>query len=100
MNSDGIVGIPFIEGVGSTALAVAAHIYYLLNGGSSRSLKYLGAPVGFGQTGVFVPIAAEQTATGYDVAWKASGADQYVVWNADADGNFVSYITGVVPGNS
>jgi hypothetical protein len=100
LNSDGIIGIPFIEGFGSTGLAVADHIYYLLNGGSGPSLKYFGAAVGFGQTGASVPIAAERTATGYDVAWKNPGADQYTVWNTDADGNFLNYIVGVASGSS
>jgi serralysin len=100
LNSDGIVGIPFIEGFGSTGLAVADHIYYLLSGGSGPSLKYFGATIGFGESGASVPISAERTATGYEVAWKATGADQYVVWNTDADGNFLNYLTGVVSGSS
>jgi serralysin len=100
LNSDGIVGIPFIEGFGSTGLAVADHIYYLLSGGSGPSLKYFGATVGFGESGAFAPISAERTATGYEVAWKATGADQYTVWNTDADGNFQNYVTGVVSGSS
>ncbi len=37
-----------------------------------------------------MPIGAEQTATGYDVAWKISGADQYTVWSTDSNGNFIS----------
>jgi hypothetical protein len=100
LNGDGIVGIPFIEGFGSTGLAVADHIYYLLSGGSGPSLKYFGAAVGFGQSGAFAPISAERTATGYDVAWKIPGADQYTVWNTDADGNYLTNITGVVSGSS
>ena len=45
------------------------------------------------------PIAAEKTATGYEVAWKAMGTDQYTVWNTDNNGNYISDI-GVVSGNS
>ena len=30
-----------------------------------------------GQFGAWAPIGAEQTATGYEVAWKVTGADQY-----------------------
>ena len=38
----------------------------------------------------WTPIGAEQTASGYEVAWQNSGADQYTVWNTDSSGNFVS----------
>ena len=44
-----------------------------------------------GQFGAWTPIAAEQMASGgYQVAWKFGAADQYVVWNIDSDGNFLS----------
>ena len=44
-------------------------------------------------------IGAEQTASGYVVAWKVIGADQFEVWNTDSSGNFVSS-SGVVSGTS
>ena len=47
----------------------------------------------------YAPIAAEQTATGYEIAWKAAGADQYTVWTTDSTGNFISTIAGI-SGNS
>ena len=47
-----------------------------------------------------MPIGAEQTATGYEVAWKLTGADQYTVWNTDSNGNLVSDTLGVVSGSS
>ena len=31
-----------------------------------------------GQFGGWTPIGAEQTASGYEVAWKVTGADQYI----------------------
>ena len=43
-----------------------------------------------GQFGGWTPIGAEQTASGYQVAWKVPGADQYSVWNTDSNGNFIS----------
>src|SRR6185295_6939287 len=52
-----------------------------------------------GIAGMGAPIAAEKTATGYEVAWKATGTDQYTIWNTDNNGNYVSSI-GVVSGNS
>ena len=48
----------------------------------------------------WAPIGAEQTATGYEVAWKVTGADQYTVWNTDSSGNYISNIVGVVSGTS
>ena len=47
-----------------------------------------------------MPIGAEQTASGYEVAWKVTGADQYQVWNTDNSGNFVSSAFDVVSGTS
>ena len=35
--------------------------------------------------------ALEQTASGYEVAWKIAGADQFSIWNTDSSGNYVSY---------
>ena len=45
-----------------------------------------------GQFGGWAPIGAEKTATGYEVAWKMAGADQYTVWNTDNNGNYISNI--------
>ena len=53
-----------------------------------------------GQFGAWAPIGAEQTASGYEVAWKDAGADQYTVWNTDNNGNYVSNMAGVVSGAS
>ena len=50
-----------------------------------------GAPVVAGQFGQsWTPIGAEQTASGYEVAWKMTGADQYTVWTTDNSGNYLS----------
>ena len=42
---------------------------------------------------------AEKTAGGYEVAWKLAGADQYTVWNTDANGNYTGHALGVVSGS-
>jgi hypothetical protein len=52
-----------------------------------------------GQFGSAAPIAVEQTANGYQVAWKVNGADLFNVWYTDGNGNFQSY-TPVVSGSS
>ena len=48
---------------------------YLLqpNGGTTVKLSYNGAPVTVGQFGGWTPVAAAQTATGYEVAFEAGG---------------------------
>jgi len=66
---------------------------------SGPSLKYAGADVVAGEFGAWAPIGAEQTTSGYEVAWKMTGADQYTVWNTDSSGNYISNI-GAVSGTS
>src|ERR1700728_1881072 len=71
-----------IEAFGSTSLLAEGNNYFLQpNGGSAVELSFGGAPVVAGQFGNWVPIGAEQTANGYEVAWKVTGADQFTVWN-------------------
>src|ERR1035441_8863711 len=53
-----------------------------------------------GQRGGGAPFAVERTASGYEVAWKLAGADQYTVWNTDSHGNYVSRPFGIVSGTS
>ena len=53
-----------------------------------------------GQSGSWSPIGAEQTATGYEVAWKNSAADQYTVWSTDSSGNFLSLVAANLSGSS
>ena len=80
-----------IESDGSTTLTEVANHFFLYDGsGRGPSLKYAGADFVAGQFGAWAPIGAEQTATGYEVAWKITGADQYTVWNTDSTGNYIS----------
>ena len=67
--------------------------------GTGPELKYAGSPVAAGQFGTWTPIGAEQTASGYEVAWKFPSSDQYTVWNTDSNGSFGSN-TGAVSGTS
>ena len=91
-----------IESLGSTSLTEVGNNFYLdsISSGSGPELKYAGAAVVAGQFGAWTPIGAEQTASGYEVAWKITGADQYTVWNTDSSGNYISNIVGVVSGTS
>jgi hypothetical protein len=96
--------VTVIEGYGSTSLVQVGNNYFLYpaGGSSGPELKYADGttPVVAGQTGNWTPIAAEQTANGYEVAWKLAGADQYTVWNTDANGTNVSSPIGIVSGSS
>ena len=101
LNGDGAIGVPgtVIESAGSTSLLALATKFFLdsVSTGSDPSLKYGGADVVAGQFGGWTPIGAEQTASGYQVAWKVPGTDQYIVWNTDSSGNYTSqsaYMSG------
>ena len=105
LNGDGMIGVrhvTMIEAFGSTSLVEVGNNFYLnsISSGSGPALKYGGAAVVAGQFGAWAPIGAEQTASGYEVAWKVTGADQYTVWNTDSSGNYISNIVGVVSGTS
>jgi hypothetical protein len=77
-----------IEASGSTRLTeVGNHFFLYDSGASGPSLKYAGMDAVAGQFGAWAPIGAEQTASGYDVAWKLAGADAYTVWATDSGGN-------------
>jgi hypothetical protein len=45
-----------------------------------------------------VPIAAEQTASGYEIALKDAADNLYSIWNTDSTGNFLSF--ALYSGNS
>ena len=88
-----------IESAGLTSLLALATKFFLdsVSTGSDPSLKYGGADVVAGQFGGWTPIGAEQTASGYQVAWKVPGTDQYIFWNTDSSGNYTSqsaYMSG------
>src|SRR5712664_3330697 len=88
-----------IETFGSTSLVQDGSGYFLYpNGGSAVQLSYIGGPVVAGQFGQWAPIGAEQTASGYEVALKVTGADQYAVWSTDSNGNYISNIINTVAG--
>jgi len=41
-----------------------------------------------------------QTASGYDVAFKLAGANEFTVWATNSSGAYVSSLVGIVPGNN
>jgi serralysin len=93
--------VTVIESSGSTSLTkVGNNLFLDGSGGTGPMLKYAGASVLAGQFGAtIVPIAAEITASGYEVAWKDVSANHYSVWSTDSNGNYTSNIIGSVSGN-
>ena len=92
LNGDGKI---LIQTDGATSLTEVANKFYLYDGsGTGPTLKYAGQDFVAGQFGGWAPIGAVQTANRYDVAWKVTGADQYVVWSTDSNGNYTASITG------
>jgi hypothetical protein len=80
-----------IETDGSTSLTEFGDHYYLVNAaGTGPELEYAGAAVVAGQFGGWTPIGAEQTASGYDVAWKDASADLFNIWSTDSHGNYIA----------
>ena len=90
-----------VEANGVTSLWLVGTAYVLASaGGTGPTLKYLNNAVTVGQFGAFAPIGAEQTATGYEIAWKLPGADAYVIWNTGPDGNYTGTVAGPVSGSN
>ena len=101
-NHDGTTGLKTttIETAGATDLVQVANEFYLRDGaGNGPSLKYAGADVVAGQFGAWTPLGVEKVGTGYLVVWQNGGADHYLVWNTDSNGNWKSQ-TDVGSGSS
>ena len=86
--------------VTSAKLTKVGNHYYVNTTTSDPELQYAGSPVVAGQFGAWTPIATVQTASGYDVAWKQTGTNQYTVWTTDSNGNYTGNLIGAVSGNS
>ena len=107
LNGDGIIGVPplsswtLIESSGTTSLLTDGTYYYLRAGsGPVVALTDDGAPITVSELGAWTLIAAQQTATGYEVALKEAGANLYGVWDTDSTGNYVSAPLSNVSGTS
>lgn len=98
LNGDGTIGpvTTLLEMAGSTHLTQEANYYFLLDaGGNGPALKSGGVAVMAGAYPGWTPIGAERAGGGYQVAWQNGG--QYMVWNTDANGNYLS-LAGVMSG--
>src|SRR6202022_3128906 len=96
----GVCSSDLIESAGSTSLVQVGNNFFMVptGGNNGPELAYNGSPVTAGQFGSWVPIGAETTATGYEVAWRSGNTDNYTVWNTDTNGNYVSNAVQVVSG--
>ena len=94
LNGDAIIGPPpptVIETNGAMSLLTDGTNYLLEpKGGTAVKLSYNGAPVTVGQFGAWIPVAAAQTATGYEVALELTGSNEFTIWNTDSSGNYLS----------
>ena len=63
-------------------------------------LQYQGGLFTASQFGGLGADAAVKTGNGYEVAWGDAGANEYTVWNTDANGDYTSSATGVLTGSS
>jgi len=94
LNGDGHVGPTTIEAAGATRLYQVSNKFWLSDStGAGPSLKLNGVAVTLNDPrfgGQWNPIGAEQTASGYEVAWQKGATKEYIVWNADSSGNRVS----------
>ena len=96
LNGDAQIGpvTANIESAGATTLAQVADSYFLYAHGttSGPQLSQSGAYVVVGQSGTWTPLGVEVIQGGYQLVWKntMAGADQYVTWTTDNNGNVVS----------
>ena len=104
LNGDGTIGLPvsstLIESFGSTDLVQTGNNYFLDNGDTATQLKYDGAAFTAGEWGGWTPVGVEAIPSGYEVAFKFSGADLYTVWDTDAAGNIMIDPIGSVSGST
>ena len=97
---------PYDPNIGAGPTITAAPIqvgtqFYIYNSaGSGVALSYAGTSVTVGEFAAWTPIAATQTASGYDIAWQNASTGQYTVWTTDSNGNYTGNLIGAVSGNS
>jgi serralysin len=102
LNGDGVIGVPtlppvsgtVIESYGVTSLVQVGSNYFMdpVAGGTGPELIFKGAPLTSGQVSSgYAIVGAEQTASGYEVAFKNGSTNQFSIWNTDNSGNYLSY---------
>ena len=104
LNGDGVIGVPasvVIESMGSTSLTEVGNNFFLYANGttSGPAITLGGAAIAAGQFGTWTPIGAEQTSTGYEIAWHDTATNQYSIWTLDSNGNYITN-NGAISGTS
>jgi hypothetical protein len=103
LNGDGVTGLvtTTIESVGATTLSQVGNTFSLYAHGttSGPQLKFSGAAVSAGQFNSWTPLGAEAMGSGYQLIWKHGSADEYILWNTDSNGNWLSQ-GDIIAGNS
>jgi hypothetical protein len=101
LNGDGTTG-PTTTPIGTNGALDQVANQFQLNPGASVPLFLTlnGSPVTTTTfTAGWTPVGAVQTETGYDLAF-GNPSGQFVVWNVDSSGNYVSSATSVLPKTS
>ena len=98
LNGDGTTG-PTTTPIGTNGALTQVANQFELNPGAEGRVRSSSSMAARSRPGQFpagwTPVGAVQTATGYEVAF-GNGANQYVVWNTDSNGNFTSNATPAV----
>lgn len=93
LNGDGRIGPAetVIENFGNIRLVQVGDQFELRDGSNTGpTLQYGGSAVSSAAHGAWQPVAAEQTASGYEVAWHQAGSNIFIVWQTDAQGNYAT----------
>ena len=102
-----MIGVPTaslastIESSGSTSLTEIGNNFFLYPVGTSSgpAITLGGVDISAGQFGTWTPIGAEQTSTGYELAWHNTATNQYSIWTLDSNGNYITN-NGALSGTS
>ena len=90
-----------IEAVGSTSLVQVGSNYFMYTARIGSRTATIPAHLSWSASlAAGLRSARNRRRSGYDVAWKMAGADQYTVWSTDSSGNYVSTSVNGVSGSS
>ena len=101
LNGDGTIGVTsrLIDSNGTTSLFQVAD-RFAFDSVDGPQVKFGGAAVTVGEFGDWTPVAAAQTANGYELAWKDAVTNQYSVWSTDRSGDMLANDLTPVSGDS
>ena len=114
LNGDGTIGPPaaptppsgtIIEAHGVTALVKSGSDYFLnpVSSGTTITgpeLTFVGSPVTVGMWAGWNPVGAEQTSSGYDVAFYNASLGQFNIWSTDSSGHYITNLASGISGTS